>query len=199
MQFQKGNQVRRGKANPNAGRRPDAARQERKKILQDALPPEKMTAIVRKQAEAAENGDLKAAQWCWMLVHGRPANLFDERLSEARAALVEQQHDNRLVEAQTRELEARTERSRMECSLVQMSYVSEEEERTRMQRLAESVNRPLLHMTPEIAATFGITDPDKLEELKAYLGREQVEIIREVFGEEDSHQTVYTEAGEELE
>lgn len=113
-------------------------------------------------------------------VLGRAESESDVELAKARTALAMQQVKAGFYKWQAEFLQAQAEGKRIENELVPKQFVSEEEEREHIQTLLLALNRPLLHMTPEKAAEFGIS-PDRLEDLKGYLGVSQAAVIEEVF------------------
>lgn len=61
-----------GGARPGAGRKPNSAREELPRLLDNAIPLADRTAILVALAEAAKDGDIKAATLVLAYLYGRP-------------------------------------------------------------------------------------------------------------------------------
>jgi hypothetical protein len=98
-QFEKGHQVNLGRKAVNAGRKRDSVKAALALLIDQGMPEEERLIIVKRLVVRAKKGDVKAAEFLFDRVYGRPTSLSDAELAEARTAAAKEQL--KLIRAQT--------------------------------------------------------------------------------------------------
>lgn len=159
-------------------------------------PPDEM--VVTKQVETNFAPNLHACIYLMNRIMGPPQAETDKAFTEARTALMMQQIKANFYVWQAEFLRRQAEGKAIENEQWPKQFVSEEDERARIQVFAAFVNEPLIKLTPEKFAEF-TSDPNGLENLKAYLGRSQADIFEHVMNGDDMGESQAEKETEEAE
>jgi hypothetical protein len=72
MPFEKGNQIRKGKASPNSGRKTDKTLSELQRVMEEACPYQDRVEAFRVLTGSAKAGDVNAAKLMFGYLYGTP-------------------------------------------------------------------------------------------------------------------------------
>lgn len=89
MPFEKGNQLRKGVPNPNAGRKPRSNEDELRSLLDDSWPVNERIATVIALVEQAKGGNVNAAKLLFTYGYGTPPSMDEATIQERVDADIE--------------------------------------------------------------------------------------------------------------